>query len=228
MNDLIVLPEPPAAKDELTESKPDENAPTQPDPPPWRRYGYAACVLTLALSSGWAVGEKLHSLRQDEARREAKSAQSLAAAGEKERDGMRALRAEVNALRAKLDAAEKRRGVHETAAFKARIGSLDRKIEASQAEAAQLAAKLEKHEKSIERMAATVDKTSVSSIAKSDNKSEAKSEIKPAAEPAAKAEIQAREKARNQVLRRETGAERLPCAWRRRWRGADPGPGRHV
>lgn len=34
MNDLIVLPEPPAAKDELTESKPDENAPTQPAPRP--------------------------------------------------------------------------------------------------------------------------------------------------------------------------------------------------
>ena len=38
MNDLIVLPEPPAAKDKSTQSKPDENAPMQPAPPPCLRH----------------------------------------------------------------------------------------------------------------------------------------------------------------------------------------------
>ncbi len=180
MNELIVVPIPPAASSESTEQKPDEQPAPPSKPSPWRRYGVAACALALTLSAGWAAGTKIQSRRAAEAQGgEARALQKLAASNETERNDIRVLREELRALQAKLDSVNRRRGAEEAEALEARISSLDRKTDANHAEAAQLAAKLEKHEKSIERIEAAASDTSpVASIANNDAKPAAKAEAK--------------------------------------------------
>ena len=182
MNELVVVPDPRAASDGSTEQIPDEQANFSFKPQSWRRYGITACGLALTLAAGWAIGAKVQSHQLAKAQREAKAAQKLAASNETERNDIRVLREEVRALQAKLDTANRRRGAEEAGALEAKISSLDKKIEANRADAsnaaARLAAKLEKHEKWIERLElATSDKSPVSSIANNDARP--KAEAKP-------------------------------------------------
>lgn len=180
MNELIVVPIPPAASSESTEQKPDEQPAPPSKPSPWRRYGVAACALALTLSAAWAAGTQIQSRQAAEAQGgEARALQKLAASNETERNDIRVLREELRALQARLDTVNRRRGAEEAEALEARISSLDRKVDANHADAAQLAAKLEKHEKSIERIeAAASDKSRVASIANNDAKPAAKAEAK--------------------------------------------------
>ena len=184
MNELVVVPDPPAANDGPTEQIPDEQAKFSFKPRSWRRYGITACALALTLAAGWAIGAKVQSHQLAKAQREAKTAQRLAASSEADRNDIRVLREEMRALQARLDTANRRRSAEEAGALEAKISSLDKKIKANRADAsnaaAQLAAKLEKHEKWIERLeVATSDKSPVSSIANNDAKP--KAEAKPLA-----------------------------------------------
>ena len=186
MNELVVVPDPPAASDGSTEQIPDEQAKFSFKPRSWRRYGVAACALALTLAAGWGIGAKVQSHQLAKAQREAKAAQRLAAANEADRNDIRVLREEVRALQARLDTANRRRSAEDAGALEAKIGSLDKKIEANRADAsnaaAQLAAKFEKHEKWMARLeAATSDKSPVSSIANNDAKPTNKAEAKPLA-----------------------------------------------
>ncbi len=188
MNDLIVLPNPPAANVGPTGPGPDEQEKSRLKRESWRRLGVAACALALTLGTGWAVGTKFQPREAADSRGDANAARKLAAADEAERGDNRALREEIRALQAKLDSVDKRSDAAERGALEAKLNSLDRKIEASHADAAnvaaQIAARLEKNDKSMERLEAAISaRSSVSSTAGND----AKGDVKPAAKVAAPA-----------------------------------------
>jgi hypothetical protein len=193
MNELIVLPKPPAANDGPTGRIPDEQERSRLKRRSWRRLGAAACALALTLGTGWAVGTKFQSREAADSRGDANAARKLAAADEAERGDIHALREEIRALQAKLDSVNKRSDAAEKGALEAKLNSLDRKIEANHADAAnvaaQIEARLEKNDKSMERLQAAISgKPSIPSTANSDAKRDAKPaarDAKPAARVAA-------------------------------------------
>ena len=187
MNELIVLPNPPATKVGPTGPGPDEQEKSRLKRQSWRRLGLAACALALTLGTGWAVGTKFQSREAADSRGDANAARKLAA-DEAERGDIRALREEIRALQAKLDSLDKRSDASERGTLEAKLNSLDRKIEANHVDAAnvavQIAARLEKNDKSMERLEAAISaNSSVPATANDD----AKGSIKPAAKVAAPA-----------------------------------------
>jgi hypothetical protein len=186
MNELIVLPNPPAANVGPSGPGPDEREKSRLKRRFWRRFG--ACALALTLGAGWAVGAKFQSHQLADSRADANAARKLAGADESERGDIRALREEIRALQAKLDSLDKRSDAGERGALEAKLNSLDRKIEANHADAAnvaaQIAARLEKNDKSMERLEAAISANSpVPATATND----AKAGVKPAAKVAAPA-----------------------------------------
>jgi hypothetical protein len=188
MNELIVLPNPPATSDGPTGPGPNEPEKSRLKREFWRRLGVGACALALTLGAGWAVGAKFQSHRLAEARGDATGAPKLAAADEAERGDIRALREEIRALQAKLDSLDKRSDAADRGALEAKLNSLDRKIEANHVEAAnaaaQIAARLEKNDKSMERLEAAISANSSPPATASNN---ARGGVKPAAKDAASA-----------------------------------------
>jgi len=178
MNELIVLPNPPATNVGPTGPSPDGREKRQS----WRRLGLAACALALTLGTGWAVGTKFQSREAADSRGDATAAPKLAAADEAERGDIRALREEIRALQAKLDSVDKRSDGAERGTLEAKLNSLDRKIEANHADAAnvaaQIEAKLEKNDKSMGRLEAAI---SAKSLAPSAAGNDAKASVKPVA-----------------------------------------------
>ena len=178
MNELIVLPNPPATNVGPTGPSPDGREKRQS----WRRLGLAACALALTLGTGWAVGTKIQSREPADSRGDATAAPKLAAADEAERGDIRALREEIRALQAKLDSVDKRSDGAERGTLEAKLNSLDRKIEANHADAAnvaaQIEAKLEKNDKSMGRLEAAI---SAKSLAPSAAGNDAKASVKPVA-----------------------------------------------
>jgi len=177
MNELIVLPNPPATNVGPTGPSPDGREKRQS----WRRLGLAACALALTLGTGWAVGTKFQSREAADSRGDANTARKLAA-DEAERGDIRALREEIRALQAKLDSVDKRSDGAERGTLEAKLNSLDRKIEANHADAAnvaaQIEAKLEKNDKSMGRLEAAI---SAKSLAPSAAGNDAKASVKPVA-----------------------------------------------
>jgi hypothetical protein len=187
MNELIVLPNPPDTKVGPTGPGPDEQEKSRLKRQSWRRLGLAACALALTLGTGWAVGTKFQSREAADSRGDANAARKLAA-DEAERGDIRALREEIRALQAKLDSLDKRSDAPERGTLEAKLNSLDRKIEANHVDAAnvavQIAARLEKNDKSMERLEAAISaNSSVPATANDD----AKGSVKPAAKVAAPA-----------------------------------------
>jgi hypothetical protein len=183
MNELIVLPNPPAS--DVGPTGPDEQEKSRVKREIWRRFGVAACALALTLAAGWAVGDKFQSNQAAVSRGDATGAPKLAAADEAERGDIRALREEIRALQAKLDSIDKRSDAAESGALEAKLNSLDRKIEANHVDAAnaaaQIAARLEKNDKSMERLEAAISANSpVPGTASND----ASGAVKPAAKVA--------------------------------------------
>jgi len=159
MNELIVLPNPPATNVGPTGPGPDEQEKSRLKRQSWRRLGLAACALALTLGTGWAVGTKFQSREAADSRGDANTARKLAA-DEVERGDIRALREEIRALQAKLDSLDKRSDASERGTLESKLNSLDRKIEANHVDAAnvavQIAARLEKNDKSMERLEAAI------------------------------------------------------------------------
>ena len=188
MNELIVLPNPPAANVGPTGPGPDEREKSRLKREFWRRFGVGACALALTLGAGWAVGAKFQSHQFAVSRGDATAAPKLAGADEAERGDIRGLREEIRALQAKLDFLDKRSDAAERGALEAKLNSLDRKIEANHVDAAsvaaQIEARLEKNDKSMERLEAAISaNSSVPATASND----AKGVVKPAAKVAAPA-----------------------------------------
>lgn len=187
MNELIVLPNPPDTNVGPTGPGPDEQEKSRLKRQSWRRLGLAACALALTLGTGWAVGTKFQSREAADSRGDANAARKLAA-DEAERGDIRALREEIRALQAKLDSLDKRSDAPERGTLEAKLNSLDRKIEANHVDAAnvavQIAARLEKNDKSMERLEAAISaNSSVPATANDD----AKGGVKPAPKVAAPA-----------------------------------------
>ena len=185
MNELIVLPNPPDTNVGPTGPGPDEQEKSRLKRESWRRLGLAACALALTLGTGWAVGTKFQSREAADSRGDANAARKLAA-DEAERGDIRALREEIRALQAKLDSLDKRSDAPERGTLEAKLNSLDRKIEANHVDAAnvavQIAARLEKNDKSMERLEAAISaNSSVPATANDD----AKGGVKPAPKVAA-------------------------------------------
>ena len=182
MNELIVLPNLPAANNGSTGPNPDEQEKSRLKRQSWRRLGVAACALAAALGAGWAVGAKFQSREVADIRADAKAARNLAGADETARGDISALREEIRALQAKLGAVDEQRGGAQIGALEAKLASLDRKIETNRADAAniaaQIAARLEKNDKSMERLEAAISAKSSTAA-----KPEAKPAIKAAAAP---------------------------------------------
>ena len=188
MNELIVLPNPPDTNVGPTGPGPDEPEKSRLKRQSWRRFGVAACALALTLGTGWAVGTKFQSREAADSRGDANAARKLADADEAERGDIRALREEIRALQAKLDFLDKRSDAPERGTLEAKLNSLDRKIEANHVDAAnvaaQIEARLEKNDKSMERLEAAISaNSSVPATASND----AKGGVKPAAKVAAPA-----------------------------------------
>ncbi|HEY8137569.1 MAG TPA: hypothetical protein VIF61_06990 [Methylocystis sp.] len=187
MNELIVLPNPPGTNVGPTGAGPDEQEKSRLKRQSWRRLGLAACALALTLGTGWAVGTKSQSREAADSRGDTNAARKLAA-DEAERGDIRALREEIRALQAKLDSLDKRSDAPERGTLEAKLNSLDRKIEANHVDAAnvavQIAARLEKNDKSMERLEAAISaNSSVPATANND----AKGGVKPAPKVAAPA-----------------------------------------
>ena len=185
MNELIVLPNPPETKVGPTGPGPDKQEKSRLKRQSWRRLGLAACALALTLGTGWAVGTKFQSREAADSRGDTNAARKLAA-DEAERGDIRALREEIRALQAKLDSLDKRSDAPERGTLEAKLNSLDRKIEANHVDAAnvavQIAARLEKNDKSMERLEAAI---SAKPPAPANN--DANGGVKPAAKVAAPA-----------------------------------------
>lgn len=182
MNELIVLPNPPDTNVGPTGPGPDAPEKARLKRQSWRRFGAAACALALTLGTGWAVGNKFQPREAADSRGDANAARKLADANEAERGDIRALREEIRALQAKLGSLDKRSDAPERGTLEAQLNSLDRKIEANHADAAnvaaQIEARLEKNDKSMGRLEAAISaKSSVPSTAGND----AKASVKPAA-----------------------------------------------
>lgn len=188
MNELIVLPNPPATDVGPTGPGPDEPEKSRLKREFWRRLGVGACALALTLGAGWAVGSKFQSHRLADARGDAAGAPKLAAADEAQRGDIRALREEIRALQAKLDSLDKRSDAADRGALEAKLNSLDRKIEANHVDAAnaaaQIAARLEKNDKSMERLEAAI---SANSSTPATAGADARGSVNPAAKAAAPA-----------------------------------------
>jgi hypothetical protein len=187
MNELIVLPNPPETKVGPTGPGPDKQEKSRLKRQSWRRLGLAACALALTLGTGWAVGTKFQSREAADSRGDTNAARKLAA-DEAERGDIRALREEIRALQAKLDSLDKRSDAPERGTLEAKLNSLDRKIEANHVDAAnvavQIAARLEKNDKSMERLEAAISaNSSVPATANND----ASGGVKPAPKVAAPA-----------------------------------------
>ena len=185
MNELIVLPNPPDTKVGPTGPSADKQEKSRLKRQSWRRLGLAACALALTLGTGWAVGTKFQSREAADSRGDTNAARKLAA-DEAERGDIRALREEIRALQAKLDSLDKRSDAPERGTLEAKLNSLDRKIEANHVDAAnvavQIAARLEKNDKSMERLEAAISaNSSVPATANND----AKGGVKPAPKVAA-------------------------------------------
>ena len=196
MNELIVLPNPPGTKVGPTGPGPDEQEKSRLKRQSWRRLGLAACALALTLGIGWAVGTKTQSREAADSRGDTNAARKLADANEAERRDIRALREEIRALQAKLDSLDKRSDAPERGTLEAKLNSLDRKIEANHVDAAnvavQIAARLEKNDKSMERLEAAISaNSSVPATANDDGKGGVKPVPKVAA-PAPAAAISAK------------------------------------
>ena len=185
MNELIVLPNPPDTNVGPTGPGPDEQEKSRLKRESWRRLGLAACALALTLGTGWAVGTKFQSREAADSRGDANAARKLAA-DEAERGDIRALREEIRALQAKLDSLDKRSDAPERGTLEAKLNSLDRKIEANHVDAAnvavQIAARLEKNDKSMERLEAAISANSAVPATANDD---AKGGVKPAPKVAA-------------------------------------------
>ncbi len=102
------------------------------------------------------------------------------------------MREEIRALQARLDAVDARRGAEDTEALEAKLDSLDRKIDANRADAASVAAqvqaRLDKADKSVERLETVIaSKSSAPSTAKAEARREPKPAPKAASNPAAAA-----------------------------------------
>ena len=221
MNELIVLPNPPDTNVGPTGPGPDAPEKARLKRQSWRRFGAAACALALTLGTGWAVGNKFQPREAADSRGDTNAARKLADANEAERGDIRALREEIRALQAKLDSLDKRSDAPERGTLEAQLNSLDRKIEANHADAAnvaaQIEARLEKNDKSMGRLEAAISaKSSVPSTASND----AKASVKPAAKVAAPSPGFGRD-----GRRRERQSRRRREADRRLY-GAR-GPGRH-
>jgi len=185
MNELIVLPNPPDTKVGPTGPSADKQEKSRLKRQSWRRLGLAACALAMTLGTGWAVGTKFQSREAADSRGDTNAARKLAA-DEAERGDIRALREEIRALQAKLDSLDKRSDAPERGTLEAKLNSLDRKIEANHVDAAnvavQIAARLEKNDKSMERLEAAISaNSSVPATANDD----AKGGVKPAPKVAA-------------------------------------------
>ncbi len=182
MNELIVLPNPPDTNVGPTGPGPDAPEKARLKRQSWRGFGAAACALALTLGTGWAVGNKFQPREAADSRGDTNAARKLADANEAERGDIRALREEIRALQAKLGSLDKRSDAPERGTLEAQLNSLDRKIEANHADAAnvaaQIEARLEKNDKSMGRLEAAISaKSSVPSTAGND----AKASVKPAA-----------------------------------------------
>jgi TolA-binding protein len=164
MNELIVLPNPPDTNVGPTKPGPDAPEKARLKRQSWRRFGAAACALALTLGTGWAVGNKFQPREAADSRGDTNAARKLADANEAERGDIRALREEIRALQAKLDSLGKRSDAPETGTLEAQLNSLDRKIEANHADAAnvaaQIEARLEKNDKSMGRLEAAISANS--------------------------------------------------------------------
>lgn len=160
MNELILLPNPPAANNGSTRPNPDEQEKSRLKRQSWRRRGVAACALAVTLGAGWAVGAKFQSRGVADVRADAKAPRNLAGDDEMARGDISALREEIRALQARLRAVDEQRGGAQIGALEAKLASLDRKIEANHADAAniaaQIAARLEKNDRSMERLEAAI------------------------------------------------------------------------
>ncbi|HEY8071487.1 MAG TPA: hypothetical protein VIE47_05920 [Methylocystis sp.] len=180
MNELIVLPNPPDTNIGPTGPGPDEREKARLKGQSWR-FGVAACALALTLGTGWAVGTKFQPREAANSRGDTNAARKLAA-DEAERGDIRALREEIRALQAKLDSLDKRSDAPERGTLEAQLSSLDRKIEANHADAAnvaaQIEARLEKNDKSMGRLEAAI---SAKALAPSTASNDAKASVKPAA-----------------------------------------------
>jgi hypothetical protein len=183
MNELIILPNPPAKNVGPTGPGPDERENSRRQS--WRRLGLAACALALTLGTGWALGPKFQSREAADSRGDAAAAPKAAAVDEAERGDIRALREDIRALQAKLESLDKRGDGTERGSLEAKLTSLDRKIEANHVDAAnvaaQIEARLEKNDKSMERLEAAISaRSSVPTVS-----NDVKGEVKPAAKLAA-------------------------------------------
>jgi hypothetical protein len=160
MNDLIVLPNPPAANDGPAPHGPADQGKSRLKRQLWRRLGVGACALALTLGAGWAIGAKFQSPPLAVSGGDAAVSPKLAAVEDTERNDIRALRDEIHALEAKLDSDRERRGEAQTAALDAKLNSLDRKIEAKHIDASNAAAKIEarldQNDKSMKRLEAAL------------------------------------------------------------------------
>ena len=220
MNELIVLPTPPDTNVGPTGPGPDEREKPRLKGQSSRRLGLAACALALTLGTGWAVGTKSQSREAADSRGDTNAARKLADANEAERGDIRALREEIRALQAKLDSrrqAKRRPAERET--LEAKLNSLDRKIEANHADAANIAAqieaRLEKNDKSMGRLEAAISaKPPVPATASND----AKASVKPVASAVAPVSPGDGRRRERQSRRRREADRRLYGA---------RGPGRH-
>ena len=188
MNELIVLPNPPDTNVGPTGPGLDVREESRFKRQSWRRLGLAACALALTLGAGWAVGTKFQSREAAASRGDTNAARKLADANEAERGDIRALREEIRALQGKIDSLDRRGDSAERGTLEAKLNSLDRKIEANHVDAAnvaaQIAARLDKNDKSMERLEATISaKSSVPATAGNDDGTS----VKPAAKVAAPA-----------------------------------------
>ena len=182
MNELIVLPNPPDTNVGPTGPGPDEREKARLKrailAPLWRR----------GLRAGLDAWDRLGRRNQISAargrglsRRHERRAKTRRA-DEAERGDIRALREEIRALQAKLDSLDKRSDAPERGTLEAQLNSLDRKIEANHADAAnvaaQIEARLEKNDKSMGRLEAAI---SAKSLVPSTASNDAKGSVKPAA-----------------------------------------------